>query len=114
MKKEYSEKEIDNILQKLRKILGDTKLYHQETPCGLFCYYRMIGKRRKLLFYLNPRKKEVVLGISHRATDILERYPILKSLADETKTSVMKFSIKKVEDIEEKGIKKLIKLIGAS
>ena len=68
---------------------------------------------KKLLFYINPRPNEVIFGIGHRWTDILEKYPILPSIADETKTSVMKFSIKKFEDIEKKAIKKIIELIMA-
>jgi hypothetical protein len=63
------------------------------------------------LFYLNPRDNEVIFGIGHRGTNILEKYPILQSIADETKTSVIKFSIKKVEDIEKKAINKIIELI---
>lgn len=35
----------------------------------------------------------------------------MPSMADETKQSVMKFSIKRVEDIEKKGIQKIIDLI---
>lgn len=73
-----------------------------------------MGKGRKLLFYLNVRKKEVIFGISHRGTDILEKFPLLPSLADETKTSVMKFSIKKLEDIKKKWIHKLIDIILSS
>jgi hypothetical protein len=41
----------------------------------------------------------------------LEIYPILPSIADETKTSVIKFSIKKIEDIDQKAINKIIELI---
>ncbi len=77
----------------------------------LFCYYTNKGTYRKLTFYLNPRRNEVVFGISHRGTDILEKFPLLPSLADETKVSVMKFSIKKLEDIEKKGIEKLVEII---
>ena len=66
---------------------------------------------KKLLFYINPRTNEVIFGIGHRGTDILEKYPILPSLADETKQSVIKFSIKKIEDIEKKAIKKIIEII---
>lgn len=105
------EKNISATTQKIRKILDATHLYHQETPCGLLCYYHILGKRKKLIFYLNPRKKEVVLGISHRGTNILENHPMLKIIADETKTSVIKFSIKNNEDIEKKAIKDIIHTI---
>ncbi len=114
MRYQVEGKDIQTIVRNLNAILQKTYLYHENTPHGLSCYYRIWEKGRKLLFYLNVRKKEVIFGISHRGTDILEKFPLLPSLADETKTSVMKFSIKKLEDIKKKWIHKLIDIILSS
>lgn len=112
MKPHVLEEDKKVILKSLQHILNAQKsLSAEEKTCGLFCYYRHKGKRKKLLFYLNPRIKEVIFGISHRGTDILEKFPMFTILADETRTSVMKFSIKKPEDIDKKAIKKIIELI---
>lgn len=112
MKLKVIEEEKKIILKSLQNILKTQENLHtEEKTCGLFCYYRYIGKRKKLLFYLNPRTKEVIFGISHRGTNILEKFPMFKIIADETKTSVMKFSIKKLDDIEKKAVKKIIELI---
>jgi hypothetical protein len=112
MKPQVLEEDKQAILKSLQDILNTQKnLSTEEKTCGLFCYYRYRGKRKKLLFYLNPRIKEVVFGISHRGTDILEKFPMFTIMADETRTSVMKFSIKKLEDIDKKAIKKIIELI---
>jgi hypothetical protein len=51
------------------------------------------------------------LGISHYATDILEKFPFLQSMMDEMKTSVMKLVIKTPEDIDRKAIIQLITMI---
>jgi hypothetical protein len=104
-------KENKNIIQHLQRILKKHTKLSCEKKMKLYCYYLTKWARKKLLFYLNPRHNETVFGISHRGTDILEKHPILQSIADETKTSVMKFSIKKIEDIETKAISKIIELI---
>lgn len=101
-------KEIIQLLHHLIKIYPQI-VYQRKTK--LFCYYTKKWKSKKLLFYINPRVHEVIFGIGHRWTNILETYPIITSIADETKTSVIKFSIKKSEDIEKKAISKIIELI---
>lgn len=111
MKKILSDKEIIDILTAMDKILRQHSELSFQKKMKLFCYYTNKAATKKLIFYLNPRHTEVVFGISHRGTDILEKYPMLPSLADETKVSVMKFSIKKIEEIEKKAINKLIELI---
>lgn len=111
MRQKIEDKAIQKIREKLKKMVDKTDLYNEEKICWLSCYYRIIGKRKKLLFYLNPRAKEIVFGVSHRGTDILETYPMISVLTDEMKKSVMKFRIKKFEDIEQKGIQKLITIV---
>lgn len=106
-----SSQESEEIIQSLHKLLmGYTEIIHQK-KVKLFCYYTKKWKSKKLLFYINPRVHEIIFGIGHRGTNILETYPILASIADENKTSVIKFSIKKGEDIEKKAISKIIELI---
>lgn len=111
MKHTLSQQEKDVIIQWLHALLKQQIKLSFQKKMKLFCYYIIKWMNKKLLFYINPRTNEVIFGIGHRGTDILEKYPILPSLADETKQSVIKFSIKKIEDIEKKAIKKIIEII---
>ena len=99
-----------NILKKLQNLLASFPKLAMEPKTRLFCYY-LTDRRKRLLFYLNPRKTEVVFGIGHHGTDLLETFPMLEGLADETKTSVIKIKIEKIEDIEAKAIKYIIEMI---
>lgn len=110
MKYVLLQEEKDKIIEWLQHLLQQQKKLSCQKKTKLFCYYITKWTTKKLLFYINPRANEVIFGIGHRWTDILEKYPILPSIADETKTSVIKFSIKKTEDIEKKAIKKIIEL----
>jgi len=103
---------LNPVLKKIQSLMDNIPQLHKESKtCGLFCYYRYYGKRKKLIFYINPRRTEVIFVISHRATDILETFPMLAGLADEVKTSVLKIKIKKIEDIETKAIRYIIEMI---
>jgi hypothetical protein len=106
-----SAQESETIIQSLHKLVNVYPQIIHQRKTKLFCYYKKKKKSKKLVFYINPRVHEIIFGIGHRGTDILETYPILRSIADETKTSVIKFSIKKREDIEDKAISKIIELI---
>ena len=108
MKKQLSDESKKNIITWLQNILKQQSKLSFQKKTKLFCYYIPKWTSKKLLFYINPRHNEVIFGVGHRGTDILEKHPILQIIADETKTSVMKFSIKKIEDIENKAIAKII------
>lgn len=97
-------------MKKLQNMLADFPQLAMEAKMKLFCYYPT-GKRKKLLFYLNPRRTEIVFGIGHNGTDILETFPMLAGLADEVKQSVLKIKIEKIEDIETKAIRYIIEMI---
>jgi len=99
-----------NILKNLQNLLASFSQLAMEPKTRLFCYY-LTDRRKRLLFYLNPRKTEVVFGIGHHGTDILETFPMLASLADEVKPSVIKIKIEKIEDIESKAIRYIIEMI---
>lgn len=106
-----SDKESKEIIQSLHDLIKRYPEIIDQRKTKLFCYYTKKWKGKKLAFYINPRVHEVIFGIGHRGTNILETYPLLTSIADETKTSVIKFSIKKRKDIEHKAISKIIELI---
>jgi hypothetical protein len=95
---------LQNIFLSFPKLILEKKM-------KLFCYYRYFGKRKKLIFYLNPRKTEIIFGIGYRGTDILKTFPMLTSLADEVKTSVLKIKIEKSEDIQIKAISYIVEMI---
>jgi hypothetical protein len=105
-----SEQEKTIIISDIHRFLQTTP-FSYEKKMKLFCYYTKKGISKKLVCYINPRSKDIVFGISHRGTNILETYPILNIMADETKTSVIKFSIVSYEDIEKRGIQKIIECL---
>ena len=111
MKKILSEQESKNIIKTLDKLLRPNKLLSFEKKIKLFCYYIYKKKQKKLLFYINPRTNEVIFWIGHWWTSITTDFPILKIVADESKKSVIKFSIKSNSDIQKKAIKKIITMI---
>lgn len=99
------------LVKSLQDIFSGFPCLHRQNKSKLTCYYTQKWTYRKLLFYINPRKQGVVLGISHYATDILEKFPFLQFMMDEMKTSVMKVVIKTSEDIDRKAITHLITMI---
>lgn len=99
---------MDQIVGKIKTIISKYNLCQQEK--WFIWYYVFLGKRKKLLFYINHRKGRVVFGVSHWGTEILEEYPMLKISADEVKTSVIKWNIDRVEDIDKKWISKIVDL----
>lgn len=99
------------LVKSLQDIFSRFPRLHRQYKSKLTCYYTQKWTYRKLLFYINPRKQGVVLGISHYATNILEKFPFLQSMVDEMKTSVMKIVIKTPEDIDRKAITQLISMI---
>lgn len=112
MKKTYlTDLEQRSLVTSLQEIFSRFPRLHRQNKWKLTCYYIQKWTYRKLLFYINPRKQGVVLGISHYATDILEKFPFLQSMVDEMKTSVMKLVIKTPEDIDRKAIVQLISMI---
>jgi len=106
-----TDKQQNNILTKLKKLLADFPILPMEKKIKMYSYYRYTGKSRRLLFYIYPRSTEIIFGIWHHGTDILETFPILTSLANETKAVVLKFKIKKVEEVESKAIRSIIEMI---
>lgn len=97
---------MNKIVTRLKEIIAKYNLHKEEK--WFTWYYSIKDKRKKLLFYINHRKGRVVFWISHWNTTLLEEYPMLKVYADEVKTSVIKWNIDKEEDIEKKGIEKII------
>jgi hypothetical protein len=96
------------IVNKLESMISHYNLFQEDK--WFIWYYVFLGKRKKLLFYINHRKGRVVFGVSHWGTEILKEYPMLKISADEVKTSVIKWNIHRVEDIDKKWISKIIDL----
>ena len=111
MKKFLSEHESTNIIKTLDKLLRQNKLLSFEKKIKLFCYYTYKNKQKKLLFYINPRPNEIIFGIGHWWTTIVTDFPMLKIAADESKKSVIKFSIKSIADIQKKAIETIIRII---
>lgn len=99
------------IFKQLKSILSSHEELFSEEKMQITCFYIKRKSIKKLFAYLNPRKYEIVIWFSHHWTDILAEFPFLKSIADEIGQSMMKFSIKKMEDIESKAIEKIINLI---
>lgn len=99
------------IFNQLKTILSKHKILFFEKKMQITCFYVKRRWIKKLFAYLNPRKDEVVIWFSHHWTNILTEFPFLKSIADEIGQSMMKFSIRKSEDIEFKVIGKIIDLI---
>lgn len=100
-----------NILKELKKLLASFPILPMEKKIKMYSYYRYKGKSRRLLFYIYPRSTEVIFWIWHHGTDILDTFPILRTIADETKTAVIKIKITKVKDIETKAIKSIVELL---
>ncbi len=105
---------MEEIVNKLKEILKPYNLHHEVK--GFLWYYVFIWKRKKLLFYINPRRSKstrkslVIFGMSHRATTILKEYPMLTVAADEVKTSTIKWKLNNVDDIKKRWIKEIIKI----
>lgn len=99
---------MEEIVKELQNILKPYKL-HQEFK-WFYWYYIFRGKIRKLVFYINPGKKSVIFGVSHWWSNILEKYPMLKIVANETKKATIKWEIKTLKEIENKWISEIIKL----
>lgn len=99
---------MDKIVNKIKLIISKYNL-HQELK-GFVWYYVFIWKRKKLLFYINSRKNNVVFGVSHWGTEILKEYPMLKISADEVKTSTIKRNLYEVDDVDKRGVAKIIEL----
>jgi hypothetical protein len=100
---------METLLNQLIDLLNSYRiLHHEHRNEKLFSRYLTRKNHKKALFYLNPQKKKIIFGIGHHGTKILEELPTIKLLADETKIAVIKFSITKPEDIENKAIRFLI------
>lgn len=99
------------IFNQLESILSSHEELFSEEKLQITCFYVKRKSIKKLFAYINPRKHEIVIWFSHHWTNILTEFPFLKSIADEIGQSMMKFSIKKMEDIELKAIEKIINLI---
>jgi len=52
----------------------------------------------------------VVFGVSHWGTEILEEYPMLKISADEIKIFTIKRNLYELDDIDKRGVAKIIGL----
>lgn len=99
------------IFNQLKSILSSHEQLFSEKKMQITCFYIKRKSIKKLFAYLNPRKDEVVIWFSHHWTNILTEFTFLKSIADEIGQSMMKFNIRKPEDIEFKAIEKIIDLI---
>lgn len=99
------------IFNQLKSILSNHKELFSEKKLHITCFYIKRRSIKKLFAYINTRKHEIVIWFPHHWTNILTEFPFLKSIADEIGQSIMKFSIRKSEDIEFKAIEKIIDLI---
>ncbi len=106
MKEKLSETPLFQLLQ---KVLSPYNLHNEYK--WFTGYYLFRVKRKKLVFYLNPKDKYVIFGVSYRSTPLLDEYPFLKISADEVKNATIKRKIKKETDIQEKGISEIVKLV---
>ena len=98
----------ETLIDKLIEVLNSYRILYPEKKQKIFCRYLTRKAQKKLLFYLNPHKKWVILGISHHGTKILETIPTIQMLAYENKTCMTKFLLKKDSDIKDMWIKFLI------
>jgi hypothetical protein len=106
---EYIIDTLSSLLDTCKHLSSEVK-FDKRGERRLICYYYIKNGSKKLLFYINPSKKGVVFAVDHYGNGILERYPTLIALADEKRTSVIKFSIKTPDDIQSKAIAQVIAL----
>ena len=99
---------MDKIVNKIKLIISKYNL-HKEYKWFIW-YYVFIWKRKKLLFYINSRKNNVVFGVSHRGTTLLDDYPMLKVSADEIKLSTIKRNLYEADDVDKRGVAKIVEL----